>query len=126
MNFKLQDIKNADRNPIANVQNALTELNGFAKDHVSHDISMQWHQGVDKMGPCLHAIIKFKNVEACLKFAIAVYDLQEKVDHHSHFVIDNFLTVDMKLSTHHPAPAITNVDFLFAKYTIRLLSNPAA
>ncbi len=121
MNFNLDTIKNADRNPVPNVQNTVTELNGFLKDHGSEKALGKWLQGVDEVGPCLHATFKFQDIDNCLKFAKTVYALQEKVDHHANFTITNFLTVDVKLSTHQPVPAITQVDFLFAKYLITLL-----
>lgn len=121
LNSNAQNIKNADRNPVENVQNAIAELNGFSQQHESEHASIKWVQGVDQMGPCLHATIKFKNVEKCLKFAKEIYDLQESSDHHSNFIIDNFLTVDLKLSTHQPVPAITHVDFMFARELIDIL-----
>lgn len=121
LNSELQKIKNADRSPVPNVQNALTELNTFAKDHISSQTTMHWLQGVDEMGPCLQVKVKFKNIDDCLHFAKETYKLQEQVDHHSNFMIDNFLTVEIKLSTHQPVPAITYVDFLFAKQLIKFL-----
>lgn len=121
MNSNLDIIKNADRNPIPNIQNAVAELNGFSKKLDNAGVSVQWLQGLDEMGPCLHGIVKFNKINDCLNFAKNVYDLQEKVDHHTNFVINNFTNIDVKISTHHPVPAVTQVDFLFAKQLISIL-----
>jgi pterin-4a-carbinolamine dehydratase len=121
LNSDIQQIKQGDRHPVSNISTIIDELNSFAQTNSNPNVKIHWEISRDAMGPCLHAVIKFTKSDDCLNFAKAVHDLQEAADHHANFVMDNFHTVNIMLSTHHPVPAITSVDVLFAKYSISLL-----
>jgi len=124
LNSNLDRIKNANRSPVDNVRSEIEGLNNVLKQNEIVPDSFNWTLGSDEMGPCLEALIKFDNVKSALSFAQSLYDLQEIVDHHTNCVIDNFLTVIIKISTHQPVPAITHVDVLFAAELANLFNAP--
>lgn len=112
MNF--EKIRQADRNPIKDIDKVIIELNILAAKDGNPNVTIQWKIGKDSVGSCLQATIKFKRPNDCVKFVEFVHELQEATDHHSNLMMDNFHTITLMLSTHHPVPAITSIDVLFA------------
>lgn len=116
MNSEIAKIKNADRRPVECIDDIIVKLNNAATQNHTRSNNICWTLANDSVGPCLHAVIKFTNPIDCLKFVQYLYELQEAADHHSNFMMDNFHTINLMLSTHHPVPAITYVDVLFAEH----------
>lgn len=114
LNFDILKIKQGDRNPVQDLDKAIIELNTLAAKAGNPNVTIRWVVAKDSVGPCLKATINFKRPTDCVQFAQFVHELQESADHHSNFAMDNFQTITIMLSTHHPIPAITSVDVLFA------------
>lgn len=115
-NSEILKIKSADRHPIQNASDVVRELNATVSRCKNVTIKMYWSLGFDGVSEALHAHIKFQTPQQCIQFVQFVHDLQEAVDHHSSLTMQNFDTVEIMLSTHHPVPGITMVDVLFAQH----------
>lgn len=111
----LQHIKYADRTPIKNTAEIIEQLNILASQSHHDKLHISWDIGSDSLGQALHAKITFKMPNHCIEFITFISDLQETTDHHANLTMNNFMTVDILLSTHQPIPGITMVDVEFAR-----------
>ena len=117
----LQSIINASREICAYPMEELLKLNESLGTGTGKNVSFNpqkpgcWQLGQTPAGPHIEGEFVISSQQALQKALEILVDLQESVDHHSHFVIEGYHKLIIQLCTHEPQWGISAKDLVFAQ-----------